>query len=340
MSGNRELPGITRDSRVSALQALAKWIEREGESARGIRIVRLIAENDLNCLHKGVEPAPMDPATICEVLRQEGDRLPEGDPGEVVRNSKPEAALQKRLARLAMAWDAKDMPWLPSLTRSVGGGRGLTSTYQLEFVRSDMADDQRLPPSDVADSLSYQIRPAKASWWIGWLFIPEGFAVSLRSWRGMILLVLLFLAGLSLIGAFGLAWLALGHPGPVRTLDLWLFVACAILGLGVWPTLRTFGQAVDRRLVSAPDGLLAFSEAFGQLRFLRRRDTKSPEGWISLVRITSECPSCGAAIELLPGAPDFPGRMVGRCRDAPSEHVFSFDPTTFRGIRLVAWRNE
>jgi hypothetical protein len=280
----------------------------------------------------------MEPTKICLCLQDEGDRV-SGDPGEIVRSSKPEAMLEKRRHKLAMTWEAKDLPWLPRITRQVGGGRGLSSTYRLEFVARDVVTPPEPSSSSGDQQLAYEVRAAETALLARWLFIPEGFALSWRSWRGLTFVSLLVLVGMGMAGLFILAWSALAHPGPLRAMDLWLIVMCAFVGVGLWFGLRAFFDVVDQRIVSAPSALLSLNEAYGQLRCLRRKDTKLPGGWMSLVRITSECPSCGAAIELLPGKPDFPGRMVGRCRDAPSEHVFSFDPTTFRGRPLVAWRD-
>jgi hypothetical protein len=255
-----------------------------------------------------------------------------------VRNSKPEATLEKRRHKLAMTWEARELPWLPRITRHVGGGRGLSSTYRLEFVPREVATPHE-PSSSNGEQLAYEVRSAEAALWARWLFIPDGFALSWRSWRGLTFVSLLVLIGMAMVGLFVLAWSALAHPGPLRAMDLWLIVACVLVGAGLWVGLRAFFEVIDQRIVSAPNALLSLNEAYGQLRCLRRKDTQLPGGWMSLVRISSECPACGAAIELLPGKPDFPGRMVGRCRDAPSEHVFSFDPTTFRGRPLVAWRD-
>ena len=52
---------------------------------------------------------------------------------------------------------------------------------------------------------------------------------------------------------------------------------------------------------------------------------------VSLVRHWGTCPICAAEVDLDEGGAAFPGRLVGRCHDAPDEHVFSFDPVSLEG---------
>lgn len=43
------------------------------------------------------------------------------------------------------------------------------------------------------------------------------------------------------------------------------------------------------------------------------------------------CPICSAEVDLDSGGTAFPDRLIGRCHDAPLEHVFSFDPVRLTG---------
>lgn len=55
-------------------------------------------------------------------------------------------------------------------------------------------------------------------------------------------------------------------------------------------------------------------------------------------RYVADCPICGDAgakcVSPAPGNIDYPGRIVGRCRRNPREHVFSFDHVTKLGRRI------
>lgn len=54
----------------------------------------------------------------------------------------------------------------------------------------------------------------------------------------------------------------------------------------------------------------------------------------SVVRHWGTCPVCSAEVDLADGGGAFPARLVGRCQDAPNEHVFSFDPVRLIGYPL------
>lgn len=53
-----------------------------------------------------------------------------------------------------------------------------------------------------------------------------------------------------------------------------------------------------------------------------------------ITAFTSTCPICTAPIELADGKPDQKQPLVGRCREAPHAHVYSFDRMTLRGYFL------
>ena len=61
------------------------------------------------------------------------------------------------------------------------------------------------------------------------------------------------------------------------------------------------------------------------------------EGRTAIVirRYVADCPICDAeTVMLARGGAEFPGRIVGRCRNSPREHVFSFDRVTLEGAPL------
>ena len=56
-----------------------------------------------------------------------------------------------------------------------------------------------------------------------------------------------------------------------------------------------------------------------------------------IARITafvSTCPICSAHIELDYGKPDHKELLIGRCRESPLAHVYSFDRDTLKGFFL------
>ena len=63
---------------------------------------------------------------------------------------------------------------------------------------------------------------------------------------------------------------------------------------------------------------------------------KGKDGY-KVARVTefiATCPICSAPIELADGKPDQKAPLVGRCREAPHAHVYSFDRVTLKGFFL------
>ena len=84
------------------------------------------------------------------------------------------------------------------------------------------------------------------------------------------------------------------------------------------------------QITALPEDWLKVDELPAQLE--RKRTEKGEV--LRLLRYTAPCPVCGSDLHLGDGGPDRPGRTVGRCIDAPREHVFSFDPVSHRGKRF------
>lgn len=55
---------------------------------------------------------------------------------------------------------------------------------------------------------------------------------------------------------------------------------------------------------------------------------------VKLTKYVALCTICNAKVELARGEPDFPRRVIGRCKESPQEHVFSFDRVTKLGSFL------
>lgn len=86
--------------------------------------------------------------------------------------------------------------------------------------------------------------------------------------------------------------------------------------------------------------------------FMARSLSRTPHGYVDdnadmemykgdskfrITRITafqSVCPICSAQIQIDYGKPDHKELLVGRCRESPLAHVYSFDRDTLKGFFL------
>lgn len=129
-------------------------------------------------------------------------------------------------------------------------------------------------------------------------------------------------------------WATWSTPQPVTTARLAEFgVTAALTGLLWWLT-GPVRKLPTQRVTLAGSAHLAFNELFGQLRTMPEGSGKDRRRIFAVVRHWGNCPVCSAEVDLDDGGRAFPERLVGRCHDAPTEHVFSFDPVRLVGQRL------
>lgn len=109
-----------------------------------------------------------------------------------------------------------------------------------------------------------------------------------------------------------------------------LLSLAAVYGVTWW----TIGRLLDlpaKKIVVAP----WWMQSMGDDRLLEHR---SPPRYtarrIKAARYTASCPICGGKISAQAGGWEFWGRIVGRCDNSPTEHVYSFDHITRLGKAL------
>lgn len=105
-------------------------------------------------------------------------------------------------------------------------------------------------------------------------------------------------------------------------------VSIGLFLLSIWITTGSFIQLPDKRIVLAP--IWMQSEWNDRLIEVQKQPTKT----IKAVHYSSTCPICQGKINAVSGKFEFWGRIVGRCENAPNEHVFSFDHVTRSGKSL------
>ena len=162
---------------------------------------------------------------------------------------------------------------------------------------------------------------------IPWLRRP--LRLNVHGWRGLPLVLppVLFLIIMGLAG-WGLLEL-LTSSFPVRDIARWTLpfgVIVAELGWFVWPLYRL----LEDRVIIAP-AFLQLAYTYEHVLLIRKEhDLKT----LRMVRFTATCPLCGALVEISKGSGPFRGRLIGKCADSPTEHLYSFDHVLRRGKLL------
>lgn len=333
MDENSGKPLQTGKSQADALRLALAWLDREGGGQRNSRALRELLEATLTAVMRGDTPPDKDTTTLRLLLQQvDGD----------------EAAAEKsfRAKDLATWWGARQeqlrqecsrngASLVPRLLVKTGGGRGLPSRLVFAFEPTEQVDADQ--DGDTADpnhlEVQYRIDPARPSLWLRLLVGSRPFPM--HSWRGYLVLAIAVLTML-LIGLIWLSYYAQWvHGRPITTAVLAQLCLAGFVSVGLWWVTQPIRDLPNHRVTLAGPVFLALDELYGQLRTMHRPDRAGKSREFSVVRHWGICPICSAEVDLDDGGRAFPGRIVGRCHDAPLEHVFSFDPVRLAGRPIL-----
>jgi hypothetical protein len=219
----------------------------------------------------------------------------------------------------------KYFAWIEKIA---GGGSRNQSLY---FLVANPVKNIDLLNADVKPDVQYiEITNVSPSWWAKWLFNQDN---SATGWRKMIYVLYPVAEIIIAFISFIFLWLAISlNKNPLNTQDLAFFSCILILFFYVRYTLTQWSRLVDDRIIMAPENLMSWSEGHLNLELATTPDKKNKA--LRLVKYASQCPICEAEILLDKGEPDFPRRIVGRCKESPREHIYSFDRITLSGNKL------
>lgn len=330
MDQNSSEPADTGNPRVNSLQLTLEWLDREGGQQRNARALRGLLESTLTALSRGDLPPEKDTNTLRDLLHLEEGHT-RGQPLRAADLATWWAAREEQLRQMCAG---RGCLLTPSLVVKTGGGRGLPSRLSFDFrPNDDVTPDGSDPDLGLpAGHIRYQLDPAKPALWLRLLVGSRPFPVA--SWRGYLLL------GSAVLNVvlIGLIWWALyvswAQSHPITSADLARLGLAAMITAGLWWLCRPVWQLPTQRVSLAGPTFLAMSELYGQLRTMPAPGHKLKSREFAVVRHWGTCPSCSAEVDLADGGGAFPERLVGRCHDAPLEHVYSFDPVRLVGAPL------
>ena len=87
----------------------------------------------------------------------------------------------------------------------------------------------------------------------------------------------------------------------------------------------------QHRVIKAPMFFANINDDNADIEMYRNKDK------LNIARVTeftAVCPICSGVIELANGRSDQKPPLVGRCKEAPHAHVYSFDRMTMKGYFL------
>ncbi len=254
--------------------------------------------------------------------------------------------VRRQWNKLTATWGSKiegisqslsDDDWriLPKLEKTEGGGTGRQSLYRIEW---ELCDDQNTvaapsrtirPITSAARDIRYiceDIQDANAFS----RFFTKG--LELTGWKKAayvttICAPLLLVGMLIVVFAFGMTVsVAIGPKTVINSV-----LSLASIFWAVWVTVGPLWELPTKKIVIAPWWMQSVDDdRLLEHRYPPRFSVKS----IKAVRYTAICPICGGKISAKSGGFEFWRRIVGRCEDAPVEHVYSFDHVSRSGCVL------
>lgn len=334
MDANSHKPGQTGIPEAESLRFAREWLDREGGQQRTARILQEFLDTTLTAVSRSEEPPETDTTTLRALLQQlEGTR--DGD-SKVFRATVLATWWSSRQEQLRQQCAQAGCALTPYLVVKKGGGRGIPSRSSFEFrptIEAEPEEDIATPEADPA-LVRYQMDPVQPALWLRLVVGSRPFPV--QSWRGY---VLIGSAALNMM-LIGLAWFWLfslwSQGAPVTTATLAQLGLVILVTAGLWWLSRPVFHLPTQRVTIAGPSFLAMSELYGQLRTMPAPGRKLKSREFAVIRHWGTCTICSADVDLDFGRTAFPDRLVGRCHDAPLEHIFSFDPVRLVGRPLLS----
>ncbi len=321
------------------LKVLAKWLEQEQSDAKGWRILNELTLRSLDRINMSESVRCFSTEDLCQWAGVDPTKTDWRD---------VKLWWNARRKRICLAMRHADLDFEPILYRDEDKtGRGNKAFNSLRMIPLSGAAGGSLQETDTPDddtatgALAFPVveeviywRPSDLPVKLSNLLLRRLFSageIGIGSLRHNVLRFNLLGSSLfMLIFSMAAVGMMVIENRPIGTRDLGLVLLVGIGGLMWWQKWRPVLQAREDRITPLPDEWLPIKAAPAQLE---RKRTDSGEV-LRLVRYVASCPVCGGDMHLASGAPEWPRRTVGRCADAPREHVFSFDPVKLIGHRL------
>jgi hypothetical protein len=255
---------------------------------------------------------------------------------DVRRNwNKLTATWESKFEGIAQSLTDDKFDLLPELEKTEGGGTGRQSLYRIEWrlcdeqsttttprrstqPLADPARDIRYICEDIEDANAFSRIFTRGLELTGWKKAAYVIAIGAPLLFGWLFLVQF---------AFGMTvWAAVGGKNVITSI-----LSLLVIYWAAWATMGPLYTLPTSKIVVGPWWMQSIDDD----RLLEHRyPPRFPKKSIKAVRYTAVCPICGGKVSAKSGGFEFWRRIIGRCEDAPVEHVFSFDHVSRSGYAL------
>ena len=241
-----------------------------------------------------------------------------------------------------------DLGYQPIIVTSASGGGSKNKTLiwmDIEVIESEDVAQEQIDGSSAVESdeeledvssVTYERKATsdiKLSLLVR-LFFKKG-ELKMLSVSGVSLMLLLILSALVDIFIVIYSILVLLLLSDLPSFKLWqaivfvVFIPVAYLNWRYF--LMPLQSLPQHRVIKAPMFFANINDDNADIEMYRNKDK------LNIARVTeftAVCPICSGVIELANGRPDQKVPLVGRCKEAPHAHVYSFDRMTMKGYFL------
>lgn len=209
---------------------------------------------------------------------------------------------------------------------SPGGGSGNYSTHFITPIELDVVDipaSEKIPEG----AIKYYLETIEnLPTWIKWINNFE-----LSEWRIKLMAGLMILALILGVGLYFLFMIIFLNSKSGGLEIFRSFVGTLGLCVAIFWPFRQLYLCLTMRIISAPILMQPSNITNAQIECFAtekiRESTGKPIRKLRMVSYVSTCPhpKCNSRIEVENGGKEFHHRLIGRCLEAPLEHVYSFD---------------
>ena len=214
------------------------------------------------------------------------------------------------------------------------GGRGKKTYYYLtaiEITEDNSAAEQEVLSYPIPENgIRYQEERSSLPFYSKLLR-----EVDLVGWKRTIWLIVL-LPPIIVFMLIGTAPTAFQHFEQFRAELVHFTLYGLIYLLAAWTVLHPFYRVIEKRAVLLPQwfAISSMDNVVLEWKVVKKNENPVKYKRIRLVTYSGNCPICNGRVTIHKGGVAFWGRLVGKCLESPTEHVFSFDHITRTGSRL------
>lgn len=322
-------------------ECLISFIELLPNDKKSHRLILEIATQTIKKIEAGQDTTVTTKELFLELFPGQNEANASSVLANIWRNiSKLQNEVSVRLTEHAVNEFGLDVyPWIEKVDSD--GGAGKLVKYRLIGIKVNK--NQVIGPNSYRDKIAHDIEYTAVQDFkpsgIARLFFDEGYEISgLKKWimiftplLQMIIYLLMIVVLFYLLKQQSLATLSFYHLG--------LF---AILVWFLLNKIKRFERFINDRIIIASDYLMGWGETSLVQELVTVKDEKGYflHKKVRLTKYVGLCPLCKAQVELEKGEPDFPRGIIGRCKESPREHIYSFDRVTKLGSFLGKMGNK